>query len=102
MSIKPLAMWAIHNGWTLRFSERTPTEAQGVVSTPNGLLPFRYERDARRLHLPDRVVHLDPYGWEVDEKGQIVFRSARPAPDESPSSSPDGQRPSDNKDTDDG
>lgn len=79
MSIKPLAMWAIHNQWTIRFTRRTPDEAQGELNTPGGLVPFRYEPESRRLHLPDRVVHLDPYGWEVDEQGRVVFRSTRAA-----------------------
>lgn len=89
MSIKPLALWAVHQGWTIRFTQRTPEEAAGVLSTPDGPIPFRFEPVARLLHLPESVVQLDPYGWEVDEAGRTVFRSFKVAPRSGTESSPD-------------
>jgi len=81
VSLRPLVLWVGRQGWTLRMGPRTPEEVRGVVRTPQGEQPFRYERTTRRLHLEGRVVRLDPHGWEVDDQGRIVFRSQRPDTD---------------------
>jgi len=78
MSMKPLVLWAAHRQWRLRFATRTPAEASGVLTTPDGPLDFRYERLERRIHLPHTSVLVDEYGWEVDETGATVFRSQPP------------------------
>ena len=75
MSTKPLVLWAARKKWTLRFSTRTPAEAAGIFTTPDGALDFRYEQADRRIHLPDATILVNAYGWEVDEKGRTVFRS---------------------------
>ncbi|RME83568.1 MAG: hypothetical protein D6775_07785 [Caldilineae bacterium] len=77
MSVRPLVLWVSRQGWTLRMGERTPEEVRGVIHTPQGERRFRYLRGPRVLHLDDQVIRLDPHGWEVDEQGQIVFRSRR-------------------------
>ncbi len=78
MSTKPLVLWAARKKWTLRFSARTPAEATGIFTTPDGALDFRYEQAVRRIHLPDETILVNEYGWEVDEKGRTVFRSQSP------------------------
>ena len=78
MSAKPLVLWAARKHWAVRFSGRTPAGATGIFTTADGPVGFRYEREARRIHLPDETILLDEYGWEVDEKGRTVFRSQSP------------------------
>jgi|GEM_PF-530522 len=78
MSTKPLVMWAARKQWTLRFAGRTPGEATGTLTTPGGPLDFRFERTARRIHLPEETILVNEYGWEVDEQGRTVFRSTSP------------------------
>jgi len=78
MSTKPLVLWAARKKWTLRFSARTPAEASGIFTTPDGALDFRYELEDRRIYLPDATILVDAYGWQVDEKGRTVFRSQSP------------------------
>lgn len=77
MSVRPLARWAILQQWTLRYTERGDEIVSGVFTTPAGSIPFHYEREARLIHLPDRVVQLDEYGWEVNPAGRTTFHSSR-------------------------
>ncbi|MCB0113491.1 MAG: hypothetical protein R2873_03580 [Caldilineaceae bacterium] len=77
MSVKPLARWAIVQQWTLRYSSRNGEVVTGIFITADGNLPFRYARTPRALFLPDRVVHLNEHGWEIDAGGNTVFSSKR-------------------------
>lgn len=78
MSVRPLVLWVTRQEETvMRFTRRDRNIATGVLTDVNGTVPFSFDRLARRLSLPDRDVYLDDYGWEVDEKGQIVFQSRR-------------------------
>ena len=74
MSLKPLVRWATFQGWTLRYTGRGEETATGVFTTPEGMVPFRYERAVRTIHLPGRAVRLNEHGWEVDESGETHFR----------------------------
>lgn len=76
MSVRPLVLWATRQkGMTLRFTRRDAEVVEGLLTGPGATLPFSFERAARTLRLPDWTLQLDEYGWEVDEEGQIVFRS---------------------------
>ncbi|MDE0198765.1 MAG: hypothetical protein OXK78_11270 [Caldilineaceae bacterium] len=78
MSVRPLVLWVTRQEETvMRFSRRDRDVATGVLTDANGTVPFHFDRLARRLSLPDRDIYLDEYGWEVDEKGRIVFQSRR-------------------------
>lgn len=78
MSVRPLVLWVTRQEATaMRFTRRDPELATGVLTDPNGTVPFVFDRVARRLRLPDRDILLDEYGWEVNEQGQIVFQSRR-------------------------
>ncbi|MDE0196918.1 MAG: hypothetical protein OXK78_01915 [Caldilineaceae bacterium] len=61
----------------MRFTRRDPELATGVLTDAKGTVSFSFDRKSRRLSLPDREIYLDEYGWEVDEKGRIVFQSRR-------------------------
>ncbi len=78
MSVRPLVLWVTRQeGMAMRFTRRETELAEGILKDPNGTVQFSYDRRARRLHLPDRAIYLDEYGWEVDEQGRIVFHSRR-------------------------
>lgn len=78
MSLRPIVLWASRQPLTkLRFARRDAAAATGLLTGPEGAVEFSFEREARRLTLPDRTIYLDEYGWEVDEQGRTVFRSLR-------------------------
>lgn len=78
MSVRPLVLWVTRqDGMAMRFTRRDTELAEGVLTDALGTIQFSYDRRARRLHLPDRAIYLDEYGWEVDEQGRIVFQSRR-------------------------
>ena len=78
MSVRPLVLWVTRQEETvMRFTQRDKKFATGVLTDADGTVAFSFDRSARRLSLPDRDIYLDEYGWEVDEKGQIVFQSRR-------------------------
>ncbi len=63
--VKPLIHWAIYKGFTVRFTARSAQGAAGVLTTPQGAVPFSYDASRRVVALPDREVTLNEYGWEV-------------------------------------
>jgi hypothetical protein len=67
--VKPLTHWLIYRGYSVRFSRRRPESVQGVIATPEGELAFDYEPQSMTIHLPDRTVVINQYGWEID-RGQ--------------------------------
>ena len=78
MSVRPLVLWVARQEETvMRFTRRDENIATGVLTDADGTVPFSFDRLAKRLSLPDRDIFLDDYGWEVNEKGQIVFQSRR-------------------------
>ena len=64
-NVKPLTHWLIYKGYTVRFTQRAATIVAGVLTTPAGPLAFTYDPVTRAVTLPDRVIHLNEYGWEV-------------------------------------
>lgn len=78
MSVRPLVLWVTRQEETvMRFTRRDQEIATGVLTDAHGTVAFSFDRLARRLSLPDCDIYLDDYGWEVNEKGQIVFQSHR-------------------------
>ena len=78
MSLRPIVLWASRQPATkVRFASRDEASVTGLLTGPQDTIEFRFEREARRLTLPDRTIYLDEYGWEVDEQGKTVFRSQR-------------------------
>lgn len=64
-NVKPLTHWLIYKGYRVRFTRREATSVAGVITTPNGPLDFRYDAAAQVVHLPDRTVTINEYGWEL-------------------------------------
>jgi hypothetical protein len=84
MNLKPLVRWATFQRWTLRYTERSAERASGIFTTPDGEVGFRYDCQARAVHLPDRSVQLNEHGWEVNNAGEtrFSFKSTKSKPNE--------------------
>ncbi|MEX1018284.1 MAG: hypothetical protein WDZ49_01420 [Litorilinea sp.] len=89
-NVKPLVHWAIYKGYTLRYQSRTPQCVTGVLTRPEGAVPFRYDPIARTLRIDRRpsatdadatpdtnldpaaadrdalVIQINEYGWEIE------------------------------------
>ncbi len=66
-NVKPLTHWLIYKGYTVRFQERHPEQVTGVLTTPEGQVPFQYDPQRRVIHLPGQRIVINAYGWEVDK-----------------------------------
>lgn len=66
-NVKPLTHWIIYKKYTVRFQQRTPQAVTGLLTTPAGEVPFTYDPQTMTIHLPDEVVVINEYGWEVSE-----------------------------------
>lgn len=65
-NVKPLTHWAIYKGYRMRFTQRETDAVAGMLTTPDGTIPFRYDAEARVVYLQDRTVAINEYGWELD------------------------------------
>lgn len=79
MSLKPLVHYALFHKYKLRYTTRANEEVRGVFTTPTGAeLPFVFNPSVRSLAVNDApAVTLNDHGWEVNEQGEVVFRSAK-------------------------
>jgi hypothetical protein len=65
--LKPLAHWAIYKGFKMRFTRRTPVEACGIFTRPDGTeIEFRYDPSAGILELGAQRLAIDEHGWEIE------------------------------------
>jgi len=71
MSLKPLIMWArdqYPEPYRIRYTQRTPTEARGLVLIAGEWLPFVYDREQRIIILGEgdeaREIRINEWGWE--------------------------------------
>ncbi len=68
-NVKPLTHWIIYRGYTVRFSQRTPQQVTGTLTTPDGPVDFRYDPIAMIVQLPAERVQINEHGWELDKEG---------------------------------
>jgi hypothetical protein len=66
VNVKPLMHWLIYRGYTVRITKRAPTTVEGIIITPDGSMTFRYDPAAQVVHLPQKVITINEYGWEID------------------------------------
>jgi len=66
-NVKPLTHWIIYKKYTVRFQERTPQAVTGVLTTPEGEVPFTYLPQSQIIELPDRTATINAYGWETEQ-----------------------------------
>lgn len=79
MTLKPLAHFALHRKYTLRYTRRAQDEVQGIFTTKTGEeLPFTYRPAERTVAIADAApVAINEFGWEMNERGEVVFSSKR-------------------------
>ena len=65
-NVKPLTHWLIYQHYTVRFTERSANFVAGVITTPEGQVTFRYDANARVIHLPHKTIAINEYGWEIE------------------------------------
>jgi len=68
--VKPLTHWLIYRGYSVRFGRRSAELVQGVITTPGGDVPFDYAPQTMTIHLPDRTIAINQYGWEIEPRKQ--------------------------------
>jgi hypothetical protein len=66
VNVKPLMHWLIYRHYTVRITERAATHVAGIMTTPDGPIPFRYDPVAQVVYLPTQTVAINEYGWEID------------------------------------
>jgi hypothetical protein len=71
-NVKPFTRWVIARGYTVRFQQRDPQLVTGILTTPHGVLAFRYEPQRRIIDLPDQRVMIDEYGWEIKPTNNVL------------------------------
>lgn len=64
-NVKPLTHWVIYRGYLVRFTARSATEVRGVLTTPAGPVEFTYDPAAHTIRLPDAILTINDYGWEM-------------------------------------
>lgn len=79
MTLKPLALFAMHRKYTLRYTQRAADSVQGIFTTKAGEeWPFTYRPAERALFIGDAApITLNVYGWETNVRGEVVFSSKR-------------------------
>jgi hypothetical protein len=65
-NVKPLMHWMIYRHYTVRITERTTDRVAGIMTTPAGQAAFSYDPIARIVHLPDKNIAINEYGWEIE------------------------------------
>jgi hypothetical protein len=65
-NVKPLMHWLIYRRYTVRITERGAGAVAGVITTPEGQVDFRYDTVNRIVHLPEKQVAINEYGWEIE------------------------------------
>ena len=85
MSLKPLVMWArdqYPEPYKLRYTQRTETEARGLVLIDGQWIPFVYDRQNLVITLGEgedaRVIQINEWGWEKGS-GPFFLSSNPPA-----------------------
>lgn len=63
--VKPLTHWAIYKGYLVRFTARGEAEVRGVLTTAQGPVDFVYNPATRTIRLPDNILTINEYGWEI-------------------------------------
>ena len=82
-NVKPLTHWLIYKGYTVRFTSRSPDAVTGIMTTPDGPVPFRYNPQTMRIDLDmthnagfeeDRdtdcektTITINEHGWEIKQ-----------------------------------
>ena len=69
-NVKPLVHWAIYKHFILRFTKRSPTMIEGILTTPQGKVKFEYDPQAMTVRLPEEQIAINEHGWELSRSGK--------------------------------
>ena len=64
--VKPLMHWLIYRHYTVRITERGADQVAGIITTPEGQINFSYDAVGKIVHLPEKSVAINEYGWEIE------------------------------------
>lgn len=67
-NVKPLTHWIIYRGYKVRFTQRTPTQVAGILTTPTGEVAFAYDPSTKTVHLGGEQIVINDYGWEMSKQ----------------------------------
>jgi hypothetical protein len=68
VNVKPLMHWLIYRHYTVRITKRAIDAVEGIMTTPDGPVNFRYDPTAQLVYLPEKTVAINQYGWEIDSQ----------------------------------
>lgn len=66
-NVKPLTHWVIYKKYTVRFRKRTSEEVTGILTTPSGIVEFRYAPQNMVIYLAEERIAINEYGWELHD-----------------------------------
>ena len=66
VNVKPLMHWMIYRGYTVRITQRAATHVEGIMTTTDGPVSFRYDPTTQTVSLPETTITINEYGWEID------------------------------------
>lgn len=77
MTLKPLAHFALHRKYTLRYTRRGEETVQGIFTSKSGEeLSFTYRPAERSVAIAGAPpILINEYGWETNERGEVIFSS---------------------------
>lgn len=64
-NVKALTHWAIYKGYKMRITERGAHEVQGIFTSADGTISFRYDAVRQLIYLENGTVQINEYGWEM-------------------------------------
>ena len=65
MTVKALTHWIIYKGYKVRFRERGAEQVSGILTGPEGEIPFAYRVAEMQVRLPDQWIIINDHGWEL-------------------------------------
>lgn len=65
-NVKPLMHWLIYRNYTVRITQRGPFRVDGIITKPEGTVNFYYDAIEKIIHLPDQIIAINEYGWEIE------------------------------------
>ena len=66
-NVKALTHWVIYKHYKVRFKERTAKAVTGILTTPEGEVPFTYDPQTMSIRLPSQDIVINEHGWEVQQ-----------------------------------
>lgn len=82
INVKPFTHWVIYRKYKVRFHTRAPNRVTGILTTPSGPVPFRYEPHTMTVYLPDYRIQINEHGWELAQDSTQDYNTKAEQDDE--------------------